>query len=288
MLALLLGATRPRQWSKNFLVFIAGLTSGDAFILGNWPKLVLAFLLFTFASASVYLINDVRDKEIDSSHPKKKLRAIASGKLSSRTALFVAVALSSISIIGVTALPKKAFFILAGYLLITVIYSLKLKTIRIIEVFIVSSGFVLRIWFGAAALNVPMSVWLCVSVYAGSAMIVIAKRHAELRVHDPNIVRAVVQKYSQRSLQVSGLLAMLCLITTYVLWTLFGQQGTLTERLFLRISCIPFIVGVIKFYIQDKTHGVEEPEEFLLKDRTMQISGFIFLVTLTLGIFVNR
>lgn len=288
MLALLLGATRPRQWSKNFLVFIAGLTSGDAFRLGNWPKLVLAFLLFTFASASVYLINDVRDKEIDSSHPKKKLRAIASGKLSSRTALFVAVALSSISIIGVTALPKKAFFILAGYLLITVIYSLKLKTIRIIEVFIVSSGFVLRIWFGAAALNVPMSVWLCVSVYAGSAMIVIAKRHAELRVHDPNIVRAVVQKYSQRSLQVSGLLAMLCLITTYVLWTLFGQQGTLTERLFLRISCIPFIVGVIKFYIQDKTHGVEEPEEFLLKDRTMQISGFIFLVTLTLGIFVNR
>ncbi len=288
MLALLLGATRPRQWSKNFLVFIAGLTSGDAFILGNWPKLVLAFLLFTFASASVYLINDVRDKEIDSSHPKKKLRAIASGKLSSRTALFVAVALSSISIIGVTALPKKAFFILAGYLLITVIYSLKLKTIRIIEVFIVSSGFVLRIWFGAAALNVPMSVWLCVSVYAGSAMIVIAKRHAELRVHDPNTVRAVVQKYSQRSLQVSGLLAMLCLITTYVLWTLFGQQGTLTERLFLRISCIPFIVGVIKFYIQDKTHGVEEPEEFLLKDRTMQISGFIFLVTLTLGIFVNR
>lgn len=288
MLALLLGATRPRQWSKNFLVFIAGLTSGDAFILGNWPKLVLAFLLFTFASASVYLINDVRDKEIDSSHPKKKLRAIASGKLSSRTALFVAVALSSISIIGVTALPKKAFFILAGYLLITVTYSLKLKTVRIIEVFIVSSGFVLRIWFGAAALNVPMSVWLCVSVYAGSAMIVIAKRHAELRVHDPNIVRAVVQKYSQRSLQVSGLLAMLCLITTYVLWTLFGQQGTLTERLFLRISCIPFIVGVIKFYIQDKTHGVEEPEEFLLKDRTMQISGFIFLVTLTLGIFVNR
>lgn len=288
MLALLLGATRPRQWSKNFLVFIAGLTSGDAFILGNWPKLVLAFLLFTFASASVYLINDVRDKEIDSSHPKKKLRAIASGKLSTRTALFVAVALSSISIIGVTALPKKAFFILAGYLLITVIYSLKLKTIRIIEVFIVSSGFVLRIWFGAAALNVPMSVWLCVSVYAGSAMIVIAKRHAELRVHDPNIVRAVVQKYSQRSLQVSGLLAMLCLITTYVLWTLFGQQGTLTERLFLRISCIPFIVGVIKFYIQDKTYGVEEPEEFLLKDRTMQISGIIFLITLTLGIFVNR
>lgn len=288
MFALLLSATRPRQWSKNFLIFIAGLTSGDAFILGNWPKLVFAFWLFTFASASVYLINDVRDKGIDSSHPKKKLRAIASGKLSSQTALSAAVAFSSISIIGVTALPKKAFFILVTYILITVLYSLKLKYVRIIEVFIVSSGFVLRIWFGAAILNVPMSAWLCVSVYAGSAMIVISKRYAELRVNDPKIVRAVVRKYSQRSLQVSGLLAMLCLIITYILWTLYGQQGTITDRLFLRISCVPFVVGVIKFYIQDKIHGVEEPEEFLLKDRTMQISGAIFLLLLTLGIFVNR
>ncbi len=288
MFALLLSATRPRQWSKNFLVFIAGLTSGDAFKLGIWPKLVVAFWLYTFAAASMYLINDVWDKEIDASHPKKKFRAIASGQLSSRTALFVAAALSSISIIGVTALPKKAFFILAGYLLITVIYSLKLKSIRIIEIVIVSSGFVLRIWFGAAALNVPMSVWLCVSVYAGSAMIVIAKRHAELRVHDPKIVREVVLKYSRRSLEVSRLLAMLCLITTYVLWTLYGQQDTLTDRLFLYISCIPFVTGVIKFNIQDKIHGVEEPEEFLLKDRTMQISGTIFLALLAFGIFVNR
>ncbi len=288
MFALLLSATRPRQWSKNFLVFIAGLTSGDAFKLGIWPKLVVAFWLYTFAAASMYLINDVWDKEIDASHPKKKLRAIASGKLSSRAGLSAAVALSSISIIGVTALPKKAFFILAGYLLITIIYSLKLKSIRIIEIVIVSSGFVLRIWFGAAALSVPMSVWLCVSVYAGSAMIVIAKRHAELRVHDPKIVREVVLKYSRRSLEVSGLLAMLCLITTYVLWTLYGQQDTLTDRLFLYISCIPFVTGVIKFNIQDKNHGVEEPEEFLLKDRTMQISGTIFLALLAFGIFVNR
>ena len=288
MSALLLSATRPRQWSKNFLVFIAGLTSGDAFKLGVWPKLLLAFWLYTFASASMYLVNDVRDKKVDASHPKKKFRAIASGQLSSRTALFAAAALSSISIVGVVALPKKAFFILAGYLLITVIYSLKLKSIRIIEIVIVSSGFVLRIWFGAAAINVPMSAWLCVSIYAGSAMIVIAKRHAELRIHDPKIVREVILKYSRRTLRVSGLFASLCLITTYVLWTLFGQQDTLTDRLFLYISCIPFVVGVVKFYSQDQIHGVEEPEEFLLSDKTMQISGASFLLLLALGIFVNR
>ena len=287
MFTLLLSATRPRQWSKNFLVFIAGLTSGNAFDLEVWPKLLLAFLIFTSASASMYLINDVYDKDVDANHPKKKYRSIASGQLSSRAALLAAAGLMSISFIEVFALPRKSLIILAGYLLMTVLYSLKLKSVRLIEILVVSTGFVLRIWFGASAINVPMYVWLCVSVYSGSTMIVIAKRHAELRMHDPQIVRAVVLKYKQKTLQIAGFITSLCLISSYVLWTLFGQQDTITQRLFLYISCIPFIVGVIKFHYQDRTRGVEEPEEFLLSDRTMQISGTLFLSLLIFGIFVN-
>jgi decaprenyl-phosphate phosphoribosyltransferase len=193
----------------------------------------------------------------------------------------------SISFITVFALPKKSLLILAGYLLMTVLYSLKLKSVRLIEILVVSTGFVLRIWFGASAINVPMSVWLCVSVYSGSTMIVIAKRHAELRMHDPQIVRAVVLKYKQKTLQIAGFITSLGLISSYVLWTLFGQQDTITQRLFLYISCIPFIVGVIKFHHQDRICGVEEPEEFLLSDRTMQMSGTLFLSLLIFGIFVN-
>ena len=287
MFTLLLSATRPRQWSKNFLVFIACLTSGNAFDLKVWPKLLLAFLIFTSSSASMYLINDVYDKDVDSNHPKKKYRSIASGQLSSRTALLAAAGLMSISFIGVFTLPKRSLLILASYFFMTVLYSLKLKSIRVIEILIVSTGFVLRIWFGASAINVPMSVWLCISVYSGSTMIVIAKRHAELKLHDPQIVRAVVLKYKQKTLQIAGFIASLCLITSYVLWTLFGQQDAITQRLLLYISCIPFIVGVIKFYHEDRTHGVEEPEEFLLSNRTMQISGALFLSLLISGIFVN-
>jgi len=287
MPSLLLSATRPRQWSKNFLVLIASITSGDAFELEVWPKLILAFWIFTSASASMYLINDVCDKKSDTNHPKKKFRSIASGQLPSRNAIFAAVALMSISIIGSAALPKKAFLILAGYLFMTISYSLKLKFIRIIEIIVVSSGFVLRIWFGAAAIDVQMSVWLCICVYAGSTMIVIAKRNAELRIHDPQIVRAVVLKYNQKSLKIAGFIAALSLAMTYVLWTFFGQQYIFTDRLLLYISCIPFIVGVIKFYHEDQTRGVEEPEEFLLSNTLMQISGAFFLLMLILGIFVN-
>jgi 4-hydroxybenzoate polyprenyltransferase len=97
----------------------------------------------------------------------------------------------------------------------------------------------------------------------------------------------VVLGYKQKTLQLAGLITALCLITSYVLWTLFGQQETITQRTFIYISSIPFIVGVIKFYHEDQTRGVEEPEEFLLSDRTMQISGALFLCLLILGIFVN-
>ena len=287
MLTLLLSATRPRQWSKNFLVFIAGLTSGDVFGLEVWPKLWLAFLIFTSASAAMYLINDVYDKDVDAKHPKKKYRSIASGQLSPSAALLAATALMSISVIGVMALPEKSLLLLVAYLLMTVLYSLKLKSIRIIEILVVSTGFVLRIWFGASAINVPMSVWLCVCVYSGSTMIVIAKRHAELRFRDPQIVRAVVLRYKQKTLQIAGFITSLCLITSYVLWTLFGQQETITQRPLLYISSVPFILGVIKFCHEDRTRGVEEPEEFLLSDRTMRISGILFLSLLILGIFVN-
>ena len=160
MASSLLSATRPRQWSKNFLVLVAAVTSGDAFGLEVWPKLFLAFSIFTLASASMYLINDVFDRQNDASHPKKKFRPIASGQLSSRNALVAAAIFMSLSVMGAAALPKKAVVILVGYLLMTISYSMKLKSIRILEIIIVSSGFVLRIWFGAAAIDIQMSAWL--------------------------------------------------------------------------------------------------------------------------------
>ena len=122
MASSLLSATRPRQWIKNFLVLVAAVTSGDAFGLEVWPKLFLAFFIFTLASASMYLINDVFDRQNDASHPKKKFRPIASGQLSSRSALVAAATFMSISVIGSAALPKKAIVILVGYLLMTISY----------------------------------------------------------------------------------------------------------------------------------------------------------------------
>lgn len=287
MLTSLLSAARPRQWSKNLLVIVAGLTSGSAFELDAWPKLFLAFLIFTLVSASMYLINDVCDKKIDANHPKKKYRSIASGQLSSRTALVAAAILSAVGMLASVAISSEALSIITIYILITVLYSVKLKLIRIIEILLVSSGFVLRVLFGASVINVPMSIWLGTCIFFGSSMIVIAKRQAELSLHDKQFVRSVNLKYSTKTLRNTEVLAAVCLSATYIFWTFLGQEEIYSQRLLLNISTIPFIAGVARFLFVAQNFGIEEPEEFLLSDRIVRALGILFLILLTTGIFVN-
>lgn len=283
----LLSATRPRQWTKNSLVVVAALASGDVFNISIWPRVGLAFIIFTLLSCSMYLINDVCDKKIDINHPKKKHRPIASGRMSSRSAVVAALIFSVVGLFATFVLSISSLPIAASYLVLTLLYSFKLKTFSIIEILVVASGFVLRVLFGASVINVPMSIWLGMCIFFGSSMIVIAKRQAELSLHDKQFVRSVILKYSEKSLRTVEIFVALGLSVTYILWTFLGQEDIYTQRFLLNISCIPFMAGIARFLYVAQNSGIEEPEEFLLSDRIMKILGLIFLIFLTTGIFVN-
>lgn len=283
----LLSATRPRQWTKNSLVVVAALASGDVFDISIWPRVGLAFIIFTLLSCSMYLINDVCDKKIDINHPKKKHRPIASGRMSSRSAVVAALIFSVVGLFATFVLSISSLPIAASYLVLTLLYSFKLKTFAIIEILVVASGFVLRVLFGASVINVPMSIWLGMCIFFGSSMIVIAKRQAELSLHDKQFVRSVVLKYSEKTLRTVEIFVALGLSVTYILWTFLGQEDIYTQRFLLNISCIPFMAGIARFLYVAQNSGIEEPEEFLLSDRIMKILGLIFSIFLTTGIFVN-
>lgn len=139
----LLSATRPRQWTKNSLVVVAALASGDVFDISIWPRVGLAFIIFTLLSCSMYLINDVCDKKIDINHPKKKHRPIASGRMSSGSAVVAALIFSVVGLFATFVLSISSLPIAASYLVLTLLYSFKLKTFVIIEILVVASGFVL-------------------------------------------------------------------------------------------------------------------------------------------------
>ena len=283
----LLSAMRPRQWSKNGLVIVAALTSGDAFGLKVWPRVMLAFVIFTSLSSSMYLINDLCDKKMDANHPKKKNRSIASGELSPKAAFVAAALLAPVGLAAAFTLSSNSFLIALGYIILTVLYSTKLKLIRSIEILVVSSGFVLRVIFGASVINVPTSISLGLCIFFGSSMIVIAKRQAELRLHDKQFVRSVILKYSETTLRNTEFFAGLCLSVTYMLWTFLGQEDIYTQRFLLIISSVPFIAGVARFLFVAQNFGIEEPEEFLIADRIIQVFGVFFLILLTAGLFIN-
>ncbi|HQU37926.1 MAG TPA: UbiA family prenyltransferase, partial [Anaerolineales bacterium] len=181
MISALIKTMRPRQWTKNGFVFFALMFDKQLFLREPFLRTLEGFLLFCLASSAVYLINDIADVEADRKHPEKKHRPIASGKLPLNAARLAAIVLVAIALpLGYLLSPALAV-ILAVYLAINILYSRWLKHIPILDVFIVSAGFVLRVAAGVALITVErFSPWLYMITTLFSLYIGFGKRRAEM------------------------------------------------------------------------------------------------------------
>ena len=157
-------AARPIHWTKNFALFAAIVFSGNLFDIIHIKEVIIAFVSFSLASSATYVFNDLLDADRDALHPIKKHRPIASGKLNKRLALQVSLVLAVASLI-VAAMVNNLFIITVfAYLLLQISYSLKLKHLAIVDILVIATGFILRVYAGAVAINAHLSVWflLCV------------------------------------------------------------------------------------------------------------------------------
>jgi len=179
----LLRATRPRQWTKNLLVFSAPAAAGSIIHPGIVARSVVAFLVFVAASASTYLVNDIVDRANDRLHPVKQRRPIASGQLSVDLALATAGGLATVALVTAAFVFGAAFvWIIAAYLAVSVSYSLVLKRVPLVELACVAAGFALRAVAGGAVAHVAISPWFLMVASFGSLLIVAGKRSVELSV----------------------------------------------------------------------------------------------------------
>src|SRR5690349_20298427 len=182
MLRALIKNMRLRQWTKNGFVFFALIFDRQLFIVESFWRTVAGFFLFCLISSAVYLFNDLADVEADRNHPTKKLRPIASGKLPIRVAYSAALLLTVVSIsVGFVLSPWFAL-VLATYLVVNLLYSHWLKHVPILDVFIISSGFVLRVVAGVLLIY-PVerfSPWLYMITVLFSLYIGLGKRRAEM------------------------------------------------------------------------------------------------------------
>jgi decaprenyl-phosphate phosphoribosyltransferase len=278
----LVRAIRPRQWVKNILVVAAPVAAGDIWNAANLLSIAVAFGAFSLAASGIYLVNDVRDIEEDRRHPKKKNRPIASGVLPVPVALAASVAFLCAAplfaaFVGST---EDLWIVVVVYEVAQLAYCVWLKHQPVIDLALVSSGFLLRAIAGGVACGLPLSQWFLLVAAFGSLFMVAGKRYSEKRLHALHglgVTRKSLDEYSEPYLRFVWALAAALVLISYSLWAF--QLGAELKSLLPAISIAPFVVGVLRYAVDIDRGEAGAPEEIVLGDRTLQLVGLAWVAT---------
>lgn len=278
--ALLIKEMRPKQWTKNLLVFAALVFSGNMTNVRDWSLSIVAFVVFVMLSGAVYVFNDVADVEADRHHARKRSRPIASGELSARLALAVAVIVAVLASLGGFLILGPWFLaVSSAYLAVQVAYTIGLKRLVILDVMTIAAGFVLRALAGAVAIGVAFSPWLLACTGLLALFLALGKRRHELLLLEdsaPNH-RASLEGYSREFIDQLMSTVTAATIVAYSLYTFFSVTG---ERRPWLILTVPFVVyGMFRYLYLVYRQGLGgDPEEILLTDTPLVIDIGLFLL----------
>jgi decaprenyl-phosphate phosphoribosyltransferase len=280
---------RPRQWVKNVLVAAAPLAAGTL----TQPRVLLhtatAFVALALASSATYCLNDAMDAEADSLHPVKSRRPIPSGLLTSRVAVVLASVLAAAALLvaGLASSWGPLSGVVVAYLVVTAAYSIALKHQPVLELGLISAGFVLRAIAGGVATGIPLSQWFLIVTGFGSLYMVAGKRLSELvrAQHENGAVRRAVAHYPLSYLR--GILAISAsvAIAGYCLWAadVAAHHG---NSIWVGVSVFPFVLALLRYGLDADGGQVEEPEEVVIHDRTLQGLGLLWLLTYAAGVLL--
>ena len=299
-----LAALRPRQWTKNLVVFAAPLF---AFSI-DWSTFfasLLAFILFCFASSSFYLINDLVDVESDRRHPVKCHRPIASGAVSVPAATTMAILLLAASLAVGWGKSVNLGLTLSAYTLLQVAYNLRLKRTVILDIIAIATGFVLRASAGAAAANIVLSPWFLLCTAMLALFLGIEKRKAELRLFsimasEKRKMRSVLKRYSLPLLNRMESVVTTGAVIAYALWSAGPTlNGASTPWMFVTL---PFVLyGIFRYqlisdpaeisrrsnHVPDAGGSSERPEEVLLSDKPILLTVIFWIITIFLILWLK-
>ena len=275
----LLTSVRPRQWSKNLIVLAPLAFSQRLTDPPSVRQALAAFSVFTAAAAAIYLFNDLIDRPQDRLHPLKRHRPLAAGTLAPRTAMVAAILLATTALVAATILGLRFAILLAAYLVANCLYSGFLKRVVILDVMIVSFGFVLRVGAGAAAIGVEVSTWLLLCTSFVSLLLAFSKRRHELVLLPGAGQRTVLSSYRLAFLDpVIGALT----AATILSYSLYAVAPETVEKFDTRslIYTLPFVLyGVFRFlHLVYHVENERSPTETMLSDKP-----FLFNILLWIG-----
>lgn len=285
-------ALRPKQWVKNVLVVAAPLAAGlDAFTSRTALDILLAFIVFCLGASAIYLINDAIDVESDREHPTKRFRPIASGMLPKNLAYAMAVALIVASL-GLSFLASQGMglaMVIAVYIALQLGYCFGWKHIPVIDVALVSSGFMLRAMAGGVAAGIVLSQWFLLVAAFGSLFMAAGKRYAELLLAERTgaKIRRSLQGYTPTYLRFVWTLAATAVVMSYALWGFeLSESVDGAAAIWYQISMVPFIIAILRFASDvDRGEG-GAPDEIALEDRVLQLLAAAWIACIVMAVYV--
>lgn len=272
----MIDAMRPKQWVKNIFLFAALVFARKYQDMDAWIHTLLGFAAFCMISSSGYIFNDARDRDADAQHPKKKFRAIASGRLPLQLAYMEMVLLFVLGL-GLAYSLSPWFFALAlAYFINTMSYSLYFKNFVILDVMFIALGFLWRVAAGAMVIDVPPSPWLLICTGFLSLFLGFNKRRGELHVVEENSskTRKNLQEYSPGLVSEFQAITTSGTIISYALYTIENNPWLMLT--------LPFVMyGIFRYiYLVTQCDEGGAPDETLLKDKPILITGLLYIITI--------
>ncbi len=282
---MLLRACRPKQWSKNLLVLAAPCAAGILTRPGVAVEVLAAFVAFCLLSSATYLINDVRDREQDRSHPDKRRRPVAAGELTPSAALWAAATMGLAGVAIATAVRPALGAVGCGYVALTVSYSLWWRRVVVADIVAISAGFVVRAVAGGVAVDVFLSRWFLLVTSWCAVFLVAGKRYAELNdVPVGACTRTTLRGYSAGCLRLLLLLAAAFASAAYAMWafTRPGHGGWYVP------SMVPFVLWLVRYRVLLGRGAGQAPEELILRDRVLLALSIAWALLFLGGVYVGR
>lgn len=291
MIAALVTSLRPRQWTKNLLVF-----AGLLFSLGlTEPSQVLrataAFALFCLLSGGVYLVNDVFDADRDRSHPQKRYRPVAAGRIGPATALAVGGGLVAGTCLAAFLLSTALGWVTTGYGVLLTVYSAGLKHVVIVDALMIAAGFVLRALAGVVVLGVEFSHWLLLCTILLALFLTFGKRRHELLALEAGAIdhRPILSEYSPQLLDQMIAVVTASTLMAYALYTVAPETQAKLGTTWLPLT-IPFVLyGIFRYlYLLYRRDLGGNPSEHLLTDRALLVDIALWGLAVVLILYVAR
>jgi decaprenyl-phosphate phosphoribosyltransferase len=280
----LFALARPRQWTKNVLVVAAAGAAGALGHPGVPLRVGLACIAFCMLASGVYAINDVRDAPEDRLHPHKRLRPVAAGEVRPRAAIAFGIGAMAAGLITCALVRPALALVGGGYLALTMTYALVWRYVAVLDVLAIAGGFVLRAVAGAVAAPVGLSRWFILVVTFAAVFVAAGKRYAELlrRGAPGDQRRATLAHYSPRELRTILVGSAVAALVAYAAWAL--ELPSVNGVPWRALTILPFAACLARYGSLLAAGEGEAPEETVLTDRWLLLSGVAWVVLFALGV----